>query len=263
MISFHPLYSSSSGNLFHLTSGKTNLLIDVGVTYKAVNEGLKSIHQSLNDISAVLITHEHSDHIKGLPLLCRKNEIPIYACGKTADYLNEMLKDQNIGANIIKVSYGQPFQMKDFEITPFEIPHDAIMPCGFRICSKDATLSYATDLGYLSSEVYENLKDANYVVLESNYDTAMLDFGKYPFPLKRRIKSNIGHLSNDGSAMTISKLAKLGQKDFLLAHLSENNNHPDIAFNTIATTLIQNDIDPSMLNIHFASKNLSSEEYQI
>ena len=263
MINLHPLYSSSSGNSFHIDNGKDQLLIDAGVTYKALCSGLKSIHQDFSKLSAVLITHEHSDHIKGLPLLCRKNRIPIYACGKTADYLKQMLKESNITADIYKVEYDKPFRIKDFEITPFETPHDAVMPCGYRISSGNKTLTYATDLGHVTSDVYENLQAANYCVLEANYDIAMLDFGKYPFPLKRRIKSPMGHLSNDLSAATIVKLIRHGQTDFLLAHLSENNNTPFIASNTIPSLLLQNDIDPNLVHIHFASKSLSSEEYQI
>lgn len=263
MINLHPLYSSSSGNLFHIDNGRTNILIDAGVTYKAINDGLKSLDKNISNISAVLITHEHSDHIKGLPLLCRKSNIPIYACGKTADYISELLKEKNISANIIKIEYDKPFNLNGFEILPFETPHDAIMPCGYRIKSGNTTLSYATDLGHMSGEVFENLKNSDYIVLEANYDSAMLDFGKYPFNLKRRIKGPTGHLSNDTCAMTISRLAKLGQANFLLAHLSENNNNEELAFNTIVTTLKQNDIDIDNININFASKSLSSEEYNI
>lgn len=263
MINIHPLYSSSSGNMFHIDNGRTNILIDAGVTYKAITQGLTSIDKDINDISAVLITHEHIDHIKGIPLLCRKTNIPVYACGKTADYINEILKEKNIPANVIKIEYNKPFKVNNFEILPFETPHDAIMPCGYRIKSGDTTLSYATDLGHMSSEVFDNLKSSDFVVLEANYDSAMLDFGKYPYNIKRRIKGPTGHLSNDSSATTISRLAKLGQADFILAHLSENNNNEDIAFNTIVTTLKQDGIDTDSLNINFASKTLSSEEYNI
>ena len=120
MLKVHPLYSSSSGNMFHIESQKANILIDIGVSYKAVNLGLKSINKDISDINAVLITHEHIDHIKGLPLLCRKNEIPIYACGKTADYLEDYLKEQNINSKIIKINYEEKFKILDMEITPFE-----------------------------------------------------------------------------------------------------------------------------------------------
>lgn len=263
MMKLHPLYSSSSGNMFHLESRKTNILIDIGVSYKAINEGLKSIDKQISDISAILITHEHVDHIKGLPLLCRKNKIPIYTCKKTAEYLSNMLQEENIPADIYGLDYGQSVNIKNIEITPFETSHDAVMPCGYRIVSEGSTLSYATDLGYVSNEVYDNLRFSDYVVLESNYDKSMLDYGKYPFPLKRRIKSATGHLSNEETADTLYKLSRDGQTKFLLAHLSENNNNPNIAKDTIFDTLSHNEIDTSMLDIDFASKFLSNEVYTV
>ncbi len=263
MINLHPLYSSSSGNLFHIQSQKGNILIDAGVSYKAINEGLKSIDKDITDINAVLITHEHIDHIRGLPLLCRKNDIPIYACGKTAEYLENELNERNIKNNIFKLEYGQAYKVKDIEFTPFQTSHDALMPCGYRIKSGDKTLSFATDLGYVSDEVYENLKYSDFVVLESNYDRTMLDFGRYPYPVKMRIKGNLGHLSNDDTSDTISKLAKDGQTDFLLAHLSPNNNTNDLVYSTLEDVLLKNDIDNSKLNINLASKELSNEEYFI
>ena len=263
MINLHPLYSSSSGNLFHIQTQKSNILIDAGVSYKAINEGLKSIDKEITDINAVLITHEHIDHIKGLPLLCRKNDIPIYACGKTAEYIENELTERNIKNNVFKLEYGQAYKIKDVEFTPFQTSHDAIMPCGYRIKSGDITLAFATDLGYVSDEVYDNLKNSDFVVIESNYDTTMLDFGKYPYPVKYRIKGNLGHLSNEDSAYTISRLAKNGQTNFLLAHLSTNNNTNDLVLNTLQDVLKRNEIDTSLLNINIASKELSNEEYFI
>ena len=137
------------------------------------------------------------------------------------------------------------------------------MPCGYRINSETSSLTFATDLGYVSDEVFENLMASNYIVLESNYDNTLLDFGKYPYPTKRRIKGNLGHLSNNDTAFAITKLAKNGHKNFLLAHLSQNNNTPDIALNTIKDTLYNNQIDPNLLNIQISSKNLSNEVYTI
>ena len=263
MINIHPLYSSSSGNMFHIGSEKTDILIDAGVNYKAINDALVGIYKKVDDISAVLITHEHTDHIKGLTLLCRKHKIPIFACGKTADYIKEMLDEKNITSDIYKISYGQPFKIHDFDITAFETSHDAVMPCGYRINCKDTTLSYATDLGYMSNEVFENLQNSDFVVLESNYDETMLDFGKYPYPLKRRIKGNEGHLSNYESASTVARLVRQNESNFVLAHLSENNNNTDLARSTFEEVLTKNDIDINKINLSFASKNLSTEVFKI
>ena len=260
MANIFPLYSSSSGNVFYIESKKTNILIDAGVTYKAINDGLKQKDKSINDISAIIITHEHIDHIKALPLFCRKHEnIPIYACGKTADYIKEMLEERNITSNVRKVFYGQPFKIKDIEILPFETSHDALMPCGYKINIDGKIITYATDLGYVSNEVYDNLQNSDYTILESNYDNALLDFGKYPYSIKRRIKGTTGHLSNEDCANTICKLAKSGSTNFILAHMSENNNTLDIVKNTLESTLLSNGIDPLTLNISYATKSLCDE----
>lgn len=263
MLNVYPLYSSSSGNMFNINSNKTSILLDVGVSYKAINEGLTQINKNISDISAVLITHEHIDHIKGLSLLCRKNNIPIYACGKTACYLQDMLKEKNIPADITKVNYGQPFKINDLEITPFETSHDAVYPCGYHIKTKEERLTYATDLGYVSNEVFEYLKDSDYTILEANYDKTMLEFGKYPYPIKHRIKSNLGHLSNNDTAKTLIQLANVGKSNFLLAHLSQNNNNVDVLLNTLESEFIKNDMSLSDINLNIASKTLSCEVYNI
>lgn len=260
----HPLYSSSSGNMTHIACYNTNILIDVGVSYKAIKEGLASIDLTLDDIDAILITHEHTDHIKGLPILCKKNNIPIFTCKKTAEHIKEELKNKNIVYNNINsIEYNQPFNIKDIQISAFETSHDAIMPCGFKLENASSCITFATDLGYISNDVFNNLNCSNYTILESNYDETMIDFGKYPFPVKQRIKSNIGHLSNDVCGQTIARLAQNGHTRFLLAHLSENNNSQEIARQTIESILKQNSIDISTIEINFASKTLSNEEYII
>lgn len=264
MVNILPLYSSSSGNVFYIETNKTNILIDAGVTYKAINDGLKEKGKSISDISAIIITHEHIDHIKALPLFCRKHEnIPIYACGKTADYIKEMLDERNITSNVRKVYYGQPFKIKDIDIIPFETSHDALMPCGYRICAEEKIISYATDLGYVSNEVYDNLKNSDYTILESNYDNTLLEFGNYPYNTKRRIKGTTGHLSNDDCANTICKLAMSGNSNFILAHMSENNNNIEMVKNTLESALNANGIDPLSLNIAYATKTLCDEEFYL
>lgn len=261
MFKIHPLYSSSSGNMFHIESGNTNILIDAGVTYKAMVEGLKSINKDIKDLCAILITHEHIDHIKGLPLFCRKHDIPIYTCGKTATYLDELLNEKNIKHDIFSTYYGQTYKINNIQITPFETSHDALMPCGYKITDGNKNISFATDLGYVSGDVMDSLKDSDFTILESNYDKTMLSFGKYPYSLKRRIQSNFGHLSNDDAACTMTKLYESGNNRFLLSHLSTNNNNDLLAKQTIEQEFALSDIDISTVDINFASKELSSEEY--
>lgn len=265
MMRIFPLYSSSSGNLYCLeTDDNSNILIDCGVSYKAICDGLKSIDKHISDVSAILITHEHIDHIKGLPTLCKKNNIPIYTCSKTAEYLKNLLASNGTSGDIIEISYDTPFLIGKTQIVPFETSHDALEPCGFHIASGDKKLTIATDLGYLSEKNMEYLRLADYIILESNYDKAMLTYGIYPFNLKRRIASNFGHLSNDDSANAIVSLVRENDSlSFLLAHLSENNNMIDIAKQTIESVLLQNDIDASKISINFATKTLSNEVYDV
>ena len=265
MFNIHPLYSSSSGNMFHIETKKANILIDAGVSYKAIKEGLNSINKNVEDIDAILVTHEHTDHIKGIPLLCRKNSrIPIYTCTKTAKYLKELLSSQNIACdNIIDVEYNTPFNILDIEVTPFETSHDAVMPCGYNLKSDGKILSYATDLGYVSDDIFMYLKKSDYHIIESNYDKTMLEFGKYAYPIKRRIAGPTGHLSNDDTAKFIAKISEIGQAGnrFLLAHLSENNNNKELAVDSIKAYLKQVNSDIDNIEINVASKTLSSEEY--
>ena len=137
------------------------------------------------------------------------------------------------------------------------------MPCGYRISDDDKTITFATDLGFVSPTVMDNFKVSDFAILESNYDDTMLQFGKYPFPLKQRIKGIKGHLSNDACAQTLASLANEGHTQFLIAHMSENNNNLEIAKQTIESTLTQNGIDLNNIELNFATKTLSSEEYTI
>lgn len=199
-------------------------------------------------------------------MICKKTNIPIYTCSKTAKYLKEILNKNGTSYEIFDIKYNIPFNIDDIEVMPFEISHDAVEPCGFNISHENKTVTFATDLGYVSSSNFEYMKNSNFVVLESNYDLSMLDYGHYPFNLKCRIKGNLGHLSNFDTANTISSLQNCigtSPKDFLLAHLSENNNMLELAKQTIDTTLSQNNIDLSSLNINYATKLLSKEEYLI
>lgn len=264
MVKIHPFCSSSSGNTFCVTSNNTNLLIDAGVSYKTILEGLESAGLDPSDINYILITHEHIDHIKGLPTFCKKNkDVNIITTTKTGNYIEDLLKEKNINTNIIKLNYNEVFKDSNMRLLPFETSHDAIMPCGYNIELEDKHIAFATDLGFISDNILYNLKSSDFTILEANYDKTMLDFGKYPYEVKRRIKSNIGHLSNDDTATTINNLIKAGKKDFLLAHLSYNNNTIDIAKDTICSTLLQNDIDPNSVNINIATKDLSNEVYNI
>lgn len=192
-------------------------------------------------------------------MLCKKSNIPIYTCEKTKEYLDKYLNNK---ANIIGLKYNDVFKINNLTINVFETSHDAIEPCGFYISNGVTSLTFATDLGYISDEIYDYLNNSDYIVLESNYDKIMLEYGKYPYLLKKRISGDTGHLSNIDTATVLSSILTLNpNKKVLLSHLSENNNTTAVAKDTVCSYLKESGI--SNYNICVASQNLSCECYEI
>jgi len=186
MFNFCSLYSGSTGNCLFIESDKTKILIDVGVSAKKVIDALTSINVCIEKIDAILVTHEHIDHTKALHTIANKYNIPIYANIETwnalpvqCNKINETLK------NYFNVS--EKFCIKDLEIIPFEIPHDAANPCGFNIYNLGKKISIATDLGHINKNILAHLKNSNFVLLESNYEPSVLQYSSYPYLLKKRI----------------------------------------------------------------------------
>lgn len=261
MLNLYPLFSGSSGNMYLVESNNTNVLVDIGISYKRANIALNEIGKSFEDIDALVITHEHSDHIQGLATLLKKQNIPIYTSKGTSSAIKEKLKSNDIQIN--EITADETFNIKNISITPFEISHDAAMPLGYTISSDDKTLTIATDLGYVSDNIYSHLKEANLSVIESNYDNTLLMYGPYNYTLKQRIKSNLGHLSNTDTASVITNLAKDGKRSFILGHLSQNNNNPDIAYSIVTDTLKENGFNLDEFNINIATRDFSSEVYSL
>ena len=262
-MNIYPLYSSSKGNMFLIESNNTSILIDVGVTYKNICNALDGINKKISDISAVLITHEHSDHIKGLPQLCKNNpDLNIFATEKTKLYLQEMLCEKNILANIHGLQYNDKFNIGDLNITVIETSHDAVMPCAYNIKDEKNTVTFATDLGYISDDMQKYLNSSNCNILESNFDKIMLEYGPYPSTVKSRIRGDHGHLSNEDTARAIfCALLNNPTSKFILSHLSENNNTEALAKDTIFTYLKENNIENP--DISFATQDLSFERYEL
>lgn len=239
---FCPLYSGSSGNSIFLASDEAKILIDVGLPGKKIDEALKAIGQNPQELNGIFITHEHSDHIKGVGVLSRKYDIPIYASDQTW-----IAMEASIGKikehNIKIMDRRSIVDIKDLSIKSFNIPHDAASPAGYTVYSKGKQASVATDFGTFTQEIYDNLKDSEVILLESNHDVNMLKFGPYPYSLKRRILSEIGHLSNEDCGSAIVNILKNGLgKKFVLGHLSNTNNHPDLAYQTVLNVLNENGI---------------------
>ncbi|MCQ2437974.1 MAG: MBL fold metallo-hydrolase [Clostridia bacterium] len=238
-LSFAPLFSGSSGNATLVKNDQGAILIDAGVTAKRLAEALPAVGCSIDDVRAILVTHEHFDHIKGLPVLSRRYKIPIYATEGTLDALTG-----DFASPMIRVAAGEAFSLCGMEITPFRTPHDAAESCGYVVEYGIAKFALATDIGSLKSDWFDRVVGADAVLLESNYDDGMLTAGSYPWPLKQRIRGTRGHLPNEIAGVAAARLVESGTKTVVLGHLSKENNHPEVAKMTVRAVLMENGIDP-------------------
>lgn len=260
MLNFRSLYSGSSGNSLFVETENTKILIDAGMSCKKIEEALHSIEVDPSSINAILVTHEHSDHVKGISTISKKFDIPVFATKETFEAMpsqTEKLSSKNI--NIFNLS--EKFHIDDLEILPFSIPHDAANPCGFNIIKdKSHQISIATDIGHMTKSIINHLEGSEFILLESNYDTEVLKCCSYPFNLKSRIASDTGHLSNTIAGKTISYLSKNGKLNTaMLGHLSKESNFPELAYQTVVDELISSSIDNSTINLSVANRDCPSK----
>lgn len=261
MLNFCSLYSGSSGNSLFIETENTKLLIDVGVSSKKVEEALHSINVEPSSINAVLITHEHSDHVQGLGTFSKKYDIPIYANQETIDNMPTQIGKIS-EKNIKKFKVSDKFSIGDINIKSFAIPHDAANPCGFNILSGNNKISIATDIGHMDNKLIKNLEESQFILLESNYDPEILKYSSYPYNLKSRIAGPNGHLSNSMAGKTISYLLKSGLKSAMLGHLSKENNFPELAYKTVVEELISENYSEASLSLSVADRNKPSKLMQ-
>lgn len=255
MLEFCSLYSGSSGNCLFVNSKNTKILVDCGTSCKKIIDGLQSINYSIEDIDAILITHEHSDHVQGLGIVSKKYNIPVYANIETWNAM-EKQKSQIAPQNINVFKNDEDFILNDLCIHPFSIPHDAANPCGFNILNGKKKISIATDLGHVTDSLISNLEQSSFILLESNYEPELLKVSSYPYPLKRRIAGPNGHISNENAGEIISKLmTKNDLKQVMLGHLSKENNFPEMAYKTVAEQLMNNNQDLNRISISVASRS--------
>ena len=224
------LASGSKGNSTFVCYNQTKILIDAGLTEKVLSKRLSEIDENLSNISAVIVTHEHTDHIKGLETLAKKYEMDFYieAALAESDLLGNVVFKEN---KLHKISLDK-FEVGYIEILPFKISHDAVAPVGYTLNAKGSKskFGFATDLGIVTEDVKNALKMSKLVFIESNYDDDMLIRGKYPYIVKRRIAGEKGHLSNSQSLELAKFLYENGAKCFVLSHISENNNTNEMAY---------------------------------
>lgn len=254
MFNFCSLYSGSSGNCLFIESDNTKLLIDAGVSLKKIEEGLMNMNIEPSSLDGILVTHEHSDHIKSLGNLSKKFDIPVFASQKTYDAMPKQV-DKLSDANMKKFNIGEKFCINDVEINPFSIPHDAADPCGFNFSNNNKKISIATDIGHIDNNILKTLEGSSFILLESNYDTEVLKYTKYPFLLKQRIAGPNGHLSNEMAGKVINHLLKNGLNTAMLGHLSKESNFPALAYQTVADQILSDGTDISKISLSVASRD--------
>lgn len=250
---FCSLYSGSTGNSLYVQGKETKILIDSGVSAKKIETALDSINVDIKEINGILVTHEHIDHIRSVGTLAKKYNIPVYAnLGTWNGIENEKSVIKIDNKNYFKI--GEEFEIGDLKILPFSTSHDAMDSCGFSIENEDKKISIATDLGVVTREVIDNLKQSKFVLLESNYEPEVLKTCEYPYCVKTRIASEVGHLSNAAAGDTISKLVEYGLQNVMLGHLSKETNFPELAYSSVTQELMSNGINAKDIELNVASR---------
>ncbi len=253
-VKFCTLASGSSGNSTFIGTEHTKILIDAGLSGKRITESLSSLKVMGEAIDALFITHEHIDHIKGAGVLSRKFDIPIYATQGTWQAMENQI-GKIAPKNKQFVYTGEQCVINDICLKPFSIPHDAAEPVGYTIAAQNHKVTLATDLGHITEEIREQLTDSEILLLEANHDEEMVKCGCYPWALKQRILGEQGHISNRTAGNLLCEIMSAKLKYVFLAHLSDENNHPHLAYETVEKILEKNKIKVgSYLHLDMASR---------
>lgn len=231
-----PLCSGSSGNATYIEAGSARLLIDAGLSCKRITELLSKIGVDPRQLSAILITHEHVDHVRGVNILSKKYDLPVYANADTWSMLKAPLKDV-APKNVCVFESDRDFYLAGVRVLPFSVPHDAIHCVGFTVSAAGHKIGVCTDLGHVDARILSILSGCDLLLFEANHDVDMLMAGNYPYLLKKRILSGIGHMNNDDCGKALVKLHETGVKNVILGHLSKENNHPALAMVAVRAAL--------------------------
>ena len=251
------LASGSKGNSTLVEHNSTKILVDAGLSAKLIESKLVDVGSSIELVTAILVSHNHIDHIKSIVRLANKYNIPVFAPREC--YLDEKL--QKLEKRLINEIGLEDFNLGDITVSTFEVPHDALKTIGFVFYADGNKVSLLTDVGAINETILRRIENSNLVMIESNYDEEMLDSGPYPYILKKRIASNMGHLSNRECSRVILELSKRGTKYFMLMHLSEINNTPEIAYNTVMNTLYDEYGDENEVMILMARQDAVSPNF--
>lgn len=234
--------SGSSGNCIYVGDDHTHILIDAGISKKRIEEGLNTIGLTISDLSAILITHEHIDHIGGLGVLTRKCTAPVYATGGTIEGIFQTASLGRLDREqFVEIAENQCITIGDIKVDPMHISHDAAQPVAYRFFGHDKKIAVATDLGMITEENEEKLKGMDAILLEANHDVKMLQVGPYPYYLKQRILGNKGHLSNENAGRLLSRIVHDDLQHICLGHLSKENNMPALAYEAVRLEITMGD----------------------
>jgi phosphoribosyl 1,2-cyclic phosphodiesterase len=258
IVKFCVLASGSSGNAALLATENTRILVDAGLSMRELRKRLAAIGESLETVDAILITHEHSDHVSGLPVLARNKDVRavIYMTRLTAPAIDW---GERAPVRLEPFQAGAGFRIGDIEVQSFGIPHDAIDPIGFCFEAQGVRVGVATDLGYVPESIKFHLRRTNLLLLEANHDLDMLKVGPYPWSVKQRVMSRVGHLSNVHMSDYLTQDLDSCTANLILGHLSEQNNHPAIVRMVAAEALQQRGLET---RLSIAAQHTPSEVFQ-
>ena len=242
---FVPLCSGSSGNATYIEAGSARLLIDAGLSCRRITELLARINVTPDTLSAILITHEHVDHVRGVNVLSKKYDLPVYANAETWSQLHEVLKDV-APKNMCVFETDRDFYLNGVRILPFHVSHDAVRCVGYTVSDGKRKAAVCTDLGHVDARILDVLSGCDLLLFEANHDVDMLMAGSYPYLLKKRILSGSGHMNNEDAAQAIIDLYRRGVRNVILGHLSRENNYPELAMVTVQSLLEQAGIRDEM-----------------
>lgn len=260
-LKFCSLYSGSSGNCQYIKTENTTILVDAGLSGKKIQQEIMNIGEDPKKINALFITHEHSDHIQGAGIISRRFDVPIYANAKTWEAMSSAIGE--IKSHNIRIM-DDIVEVGDLAVRSFDISHDAAHPVGYNIFYNNKKISLVTDTGCVNDNITTSIMDSDLLLVESNHDEDMVLIGPYPWPLKRRVLGEFGHMSNDTAGHLISKVVKRGTEIVLLGHLSKENNFPQLAYKTVENILKENciEVNPGIC-LDMTYRDRSSRVYEI
>ena len=261
MLKVATLASGSSGNCAVVSDGRVHILIDAGISTRRISQGLKALGLELRHISGVLITHEHIDHVAALPVMCRQMDAPLFTAEGTAYELCR--KWGGLEERFRVFEPGQRFAVQGVEIGTFATSHDCACPCGFSVTDGKRKLALCTDTGVITPEAREGVRGAHTLIGEFNYDPEMLRTGPYPIHLQNRIRGDRGHLSNQMGGELAAWAVEQGAERILLAHLSQENNRPDIALEAARRALDGLELRDGDVEVLAAPRNEATEWFEV